>query len=318
MTKLRAVLVLTFSLWWGQALLANPVVQPLVDALTLSQLVDLPQVKVVDIRAKEDYEKGHIPHALSAPYALWRGPANNPGQLIEKDTLQQRIRQLGLSAQDHVIVYAEGDSQTDFGAAARVYWTFKYAGLTQLSVLNGGYQQWQKQKLPISKDPVSAEPSDFVVQINDAIVISQQELLEKIQQPDASSQWLDARPESFFQGQTKAPTASVPGTIAGAKSVPHQQWFNTDSATLKPIEVIQKQVQQSGLAQAQDTVSFCNTGHWAATNWFVLSEIAQLPNVKLYPASLAEWTQSAQALPMEHTPNRLGQIRLKFQQLFNN
>lgn len=203
MTKLRAVLVLTFSLWWGHGLFAGPVVQPVVDALTLSQLVDLPQVKVVDIRAKEDYEKGHVPHALSAPYALWRGPANNPGQLIEKDTLQQRIRQLGLSAQDHVIVYAEGDSQTDFGAAARVYWTFKYAGLTQLSVLNGGYQQWQKQKLPISKDPVTTEASDFVVQINDAIVISQQELLEKYSSQMLRHSGLMRAQRAFFRGKPR-------------------------------------------------------------------------------------------------------------------
>ena len=43
-------------------------------------------------------------------------------------------------------------------------------------------------------------------------------------------------------------------------------------------------------------VSFCNTGHWAATNWFVLSEIAGIEGVKLYPESMVGWTRSHQRL----------------------
>ncbi|MEC7558641.1 MAG: sulfurtransferase, partial [Pseudomonadota bacterium] len=34
----------------------------------------------------------------------------------------------------------------------------------------------------------------------------------------------------------------------------------------------------------------CNTGHWAATNWFVLSEVLGRDDVKLYDGSMVEWT----------------------------
>ena len=37
-------------------------------------------------------------------------------------------------------------------------------------------------------------------------------------------------------------------------------------------------------------VSYCNTGHWAATNWFVLSEVLGRDDVKLYDGSMVEWT----------------------------
>ena len=57
-------------------------------------------------------------------------------------------------------------------------------------------------------------------------------------------------------------------------------------------------------------ISFCNTGHWAATNWFALSELAGLDDVKLYPESMVGW--SAAGLPMQNTPgvfqNLLNQI----------
>ena len=60
-------------------------------------------------------------------------------------------------------------------------------------------------------------------------------------------------------------------------------------------------------------MAFCNTGHWAATDWFALSELAGLPDVKLYPDSMVGWSQGGGA--MENTPgllqNLLNQIRSK-------
>ena len=120
----------------------------------------------------------------------------------------------------------------------------------------------------------------------------------------------------FYLGGVKAPTASTPGTIAGATNIEFQQWFAADNRLKEPA-VIKQLVQQQGLDKAPETVSFCNTGHWAATNWFVLSEVAGLAKVRLYPASLAEWTQAERALPMDNTPTRLQQIKNKFQQLVN-
>ena len=59
---------------------------------------------------------------------------------------------------------------------------------------------------------------------------------------------------------------------------------------------------QAGAADAP-AVSFCNTGHWAATNWFVMSEIAGNKEVKLYPESIVGWSKSP--LPMENEPSRV-------------
>jgi thiosulfate/3-mercaptopyruvate sulfurtransferase len=39
--------------------------------------------------------------------------------------------------------------------------------------------------------------------------------------------------------------------------------------------------------------SYCNTGHWAATDWFVLSEVLGRKDVKLFPGSMVEWTADA-------------------------
>jgi thiosulfate/3-mercaptopyruvate sulfurtransferase len=185
-------------------------------------------------------------------------------------------------------------------------------------VLNGGFQQWQLAQQAISSNATQVSASQLTVQNNSKLVISKDQLLEKITQQDTTYQLLDARPPLFYQGQVKAPTASTGGTIATAQNTPFTQWFNDNDTRIRPVAEIKELVRSQGLDQAQETVSFCNTGHWAATNWFVLSELAGLKDVRLYPASLAEWTQDKKSLPMENTPSRLEQIKAKFSKLVND
>jgi thiosulfate/3-mercaptopyruvate sulfurtransferase len=59
---------------------------------------------------------------------------------------------------------------------------------------------------------------------------------------------------------------------------------------------------------AQETVAFCNTGHWAATDWFALSEVLGQKNVKMYPGSMVSWSQDPRALPMTNVPGRAKQL----------
>ena len=300
-------------------------------AATYQPLLEVPELntalsgetalKLIDIRSPEDYAAGHIAGAVSAPYGKWRGPADNPGQLADEAYFEQLLRQLGITAQQPIVVYSSGADQTDFGATARVYWTLKYLGLTDLSILNGGFKQWQQHRqssamtTDIANSSSPVQTSEYKVRTNPKLVIFKEELLNKITQQDNNYQLLDARPPAFYQGKAKAPTASTGGTIASAKSLPFAQWFNDQDNRVRPVAEIKELVQAQGLDQAPETVSFCNTGHWAATNWFVLSELAGLKEVRLYPASLAEWTQDSSSLPMENTPSRLEQIKTKFSKL---
>lgn len=290
--------------------------QPLIEAQELNEALSVhPQLQLIDIRSPEDYAAGHIPGALSAPYGQWRGPADNPGQLADNAYFEQLLQKLGLTNQQPIVVYSSGADETDFGAAARVYWTLKYLGLTDLSILNGGLQQWQQT---LVSDTTQVQASQLKVQSNPKLVIFKDELLDKITQHDTHYQLLDARPPLFYQGQVKAPTASTGGTIATAQNTPFEQWFNQNDTRIRPVAEIKELVRSQHLDQAKETVSFCNTGHWAATNWFVLSELAGLKDVRLYPASLAEWTQDKESLPMANTPSRFEQLQAKFSKLVND
>jgi thiosulfate/3-mercaptopyruvate sulfurtransferase len=290
--------------------------QPLVTPAELSARLSDPQLRVVDIRdgkndaGKTPYETGHVPGALSAPYSKWRGPKDNPGKLPGEDALTAVVRALGIDASTPVVVVYEGSNATDFGAAARVYWTLKAAGLSNLSILNGGMKAWRAASLPLATEPRAVAASTYTVKLDPKYVATQDEVASVIGREGV--RLLDARPAAFFLGETRHAAAKTPGTLVGAKNVDNAVWFAKGSGALLPAADVQRIAVDSGVQTDQPTVSFCNTGHWAATNWFVLSEVLGQKDVKLYPESTVGWSRAG--LPMANVPNRLQQFWLQLKE----
>jgi thiosulfate/3-mercaptopyruvate sulfurtransferase len=243
---------------------------------------------------------------VNAPYGTWRGPASNPGELPALPKLTTLVQSLGLSPRTHAVIVSSGADATDFGASARVYWTLKVLGLKELSVLNGGVKGWSTAGLPQNNQAVKVAASSFQPQIDKSLVATKEELVARVKAGDAAL--IDARPAEFFNGDTRHVAASVPGTLQGAVNVEHDKWFAPGSSTFVNTEQAQKVAASSSIDPAKETVSFCNTGHWAATNWFAMSEVLGQKNVKLYAGSMVEWSKDASGLPMANVPSRPKQL----------
>ncbi|TAM86181.1 MAG: sulfurtransferase [Candidimonas sp.] len=282
--------------------------QPLVTPAELNAIDHDANVRVIDIRPANEYAAGHIPGAVSAPYPQWRGPANDPGKLPPEDKLTALVRNLGLNADTHAIVVSSGANSTDFGGSARVYWTLKYLGLTDLSVLNGGLKAWTDAKLPQDRIVPTVAPTQYVVRLDRSLIATTRDVAAQV--GNAQTRLIDARPRPFYLGNVKAPTALVPGTIKGAINLENGKWFLPGTAIFVSPEKAREIASRELSQPRQETISFCNTGHWAATDWFALSEVVGIKNVRLYPASLAEWTHDPK-LPMENVPGRGKQILMK-------
>jgi thiosulfate/3-mercaptopyruvate sulfurtransferase len=285
--------------------------QPLVAPAELAAKLGDAKLRIVDIRegkvdGKSAYELSHIAGAQHAPYSTWRGPADSPGTLPTLDALTALVRQLGIDRTTPVVVVYEGRDSTDFGSAARVYWTLKAAGVPTLSVLNGGMTAWRAAGLPVSTETSIRAPSNFQGALDPRQIATRNEVAQAVS--NRSARLLDTRPAAFFAGETRHTAAKTPGTIVGARNVSHEVWFTKD-AKLLPTDDIKRIAQQYGVHTDQPTISFCNTGHWAATSWFVLSEMLGHSNVKLYPESVVDWSNAG--LAMDNVPNRLQQFWLQ-------
>jgi thiosulfate/3-mercaptopyruvate sulfurtransferase len=243
---------------------------------------------------------GYLPGAVEAPYAQWRGPAENPGALPGIGQLRDVVGRAGIDATTPVVVIHGGSSQSDFGTAARVYWTLKSLGVEDLAILNGGVAGWRNAGLPVEDAPVPVAPADWTPELADTWRVTSTELQALIASGEVAN-LVDARPPGFFEGLLWHDAAASPGTLPGSGNLTYDVWF--EGATLVGPGRARQIAEETGQTDAPLTVSFCNTCHWAAINWFALSELAGVENTRLYAESMVEWSQVGGA--MMNQPSRV-------------
>jgi thiosulfate/3-mercaptopyruvate sulfurtransferase len=284
------VLGLAFT---APALAADPLVSPqwLKAQLGQADIVVLDIRSAIDGGGGEAYAKGHIPGAVHSDYdkAGWRVTRNNvPFMSPSTAQLEKLIGELGIDEERHVVVVPAGVHASDFGAAARVYWTLKLAGVPNISILDGGHAAWTAAGYPVETEIRRPSPTIFTVARDDGVLVEGSRVAALAKQGGATL--MDARPASFFDGKVKAPTAKAYGHIPGALNLEHASFYDAKANRLKPPAELQA---AAARLPAGPVVSYCNTGHWAATNWFVLSEILGRKDVTLYDGSITEWTADA-------------------------
>ncbi len=287
---------------------AEPVT-PLVSAQWLKENSADPAIVVLDIRSAIDgggaeaYAKAHIPGALHSDYgkAGWRVTRDGvPFMLPNKAGLEKLIGETGIDEDVHVVVLPAGVSATDFGSAARVYWTLKIAGHPAVSILDGGFAAWQAASYPVESGRNAPSPKIFTVTLDQGL-LADVEAVER----NTSATLVDARPASYFDGKEKAPASKSYGHIPGAINLDSASFYDPLTNRLRPKEQLEK---IAARLPSGPVVAYCSTGHWAATDWFVLSVVLGRPDVRLYDGSMVEWTADARR-PVAGSRTRLDDLK---------
>lgn len=306
MKTLTPFVIVSASLLASTAMAATP----LVEADWLANHLD--DVVVIDLRKEENYSQGHIPTAVRTTYGEfgWRETIDDvPGMLPPVTKLNELVGSICVEPSSHVVVVPYGDSSSDVGAAARVYWTFKMLGHDKVSVLNGGQRAWTADAArPVdTASSNQAACSPYPGQFQEELVIDTKALRELV--ASEAVQPIDARTDEQWVGDKKHPKARIPGAIPTAKRLPQADLIDPDTGKFVAPEQIIAVAKANGWdpASSKPIVSYCNTGHWAATSWFALSEVAGIDNVTLYDGSMTAWTKD-EANPTINTPGRLTQI----------
>ena len=274
---------------------------PLVSVDWLSKNLQTPELVIIDLRNSLDgggydtFLEGHIPGSIHSDYmkAGWRVARNDiPGLIPSEEQFQTLARSLGINQESHVIIVPAGVSSTDFGSSARAYWTFKSFGHEKVSILNGGWAKWN-ETYPSQIErgaPTAPKNGSFNASfINDDYIDTkgvEQVVMDKI----SNIILLDGRPEKQFWGEEKHPKVLAAGHIPGATLLTQSNAYDEINNKLKSTNAL-KEIY--GDIQSKPVVSYCNTGHWAAMNWFVLSELLGNENVTLYDGSMVEWTKDS-------------------------
>jgi len=281
---------------------AQDAVKPLVDAAWVKENSGKDNVVVIDIRDKvaetELGDKPYLANAVVAPYASagWRTEVQGiPGMLPPVEDLAKLIGDLGIDNDDHVVIVPWGTDSTEFGGATRVYWTFKYLGHDQVSILDGGWRQYDAAGGERVAEAAKQEPATFTVELNDKIRATTADVETALKD---GTKLVDGRPTEQYEGKSKSPIVRAEGTLPGAVNIKHSDFYSAENAVFSTPETVKALSEAVGLAADQQNIVFCNTGHWASVAWFGLSEVLGNKNTRMYDGSMAEWT-SDPARPIE-------------------
>lgn len=252
------------------------------------------ELQVIDIRTPQEVADGTVPDALAIPYDAWRGPEENPGSPRSSAYYAELIGDAGLRMDvPTVIVHAE-DTPLSTGAGAYVYWVLKSMGAKDIAVLRGGFEAWAASGQRIAPRPSRQPAYDADLTFaQDWRALEGQVLAVSLQkQPGVL---FDARPHAVF-AQVDALGQVIGSTIPSARSFPAPPLMAALAGEFRIEDgidtVIAAYEAQGALDIDGDIITFCKSGQMSALNWLYASELASIPNVKLYPESLVGWNQS--------------------------
>ena len=261
--------ILVLFVFLGQAL-ALKLPSALVDIAFVQEHLNDKALRLLDIRSHKAYKAGHIKGAVHSPYGPWRVSRDGiVGLLPDKDYVQQLIQQAGIDENKAVVIIFANGKGSDFGSAARVYWTLKTAGLSNIAILNGGLKAWQQQGFKLDTEAVTIQASSYQIKAFDEQYFVDAKAVQ-LASTNNKKLLLDARPKKQFEGYAKHPKAKIGGTIGAAKNFSQFEVFDQQGQILNKAQ-LQSKLKDLELENKEEVISFCNTGHWAATNWFVLS-----------------------------------------------
>lgn len=266
---------------------------PLVDAALLASRLDAPELRVLDIRydaqAQARFEEAHVPGAAHSNYATegWRGVEGGVQNVAPPfDAFAALLGRLGVTPDHHVVIVTPGETPNQAAGATRAYWMLKLCGHNGVSVLDGGMRAW----LADPARPIASGPSPrfdappYPVRPNLDVLSGLEATQAAVASGDAIL--LDARAESFFLGREKSGDVLRPGRLPGAAFSNYVEAVDPTTGQFKSVD--QLRAIHAALGDGP-VINYCNTGHTASLNWFVLSELLGRAEVKLFDGSLSQW-----------------------------
>ena len=233
----------------------------------------------------EEYKTSHITNSIFFDIDKYSNQKTNlPHMLPLKKDWEIIVSNLGISNSDHIIVY----DNSEVFSSCRVWYTFLYFGHNPdlISILDGNFEKWVKEKRPVSKEIVKKEKSNYRANENSSLVISKSKVNENITQN--KFQLIDARGEQRFLGLQPEPRKELrSGNIKGSINLPFQKIINENRTFKKKDELI-KIFKSKDISFEKEMAFTCGSGVTACILGLANSLISGKKPI-IYDGSWAEY-----------------------------
>lgn len=231
---------------------------------------------------RDDYAAGHLPGAVfvdldtelcGPPGAAGRHPLPDPA------ALQAALRAAGVRTGHPVVVYDGGDGM----AAARAWWTLRWAGHREVRRLHGGFPAWAAAGLPVSTELPAPPPGDVTVRPGELPVL---DAGAAARLAAGDGVLLDVRAAPRYRGETE-PIDPVAGHVPGAANLPAPEYVGPDGR-FPAADALRERFAAAGVGGDRPVGAYCGSGVTAAQAVLAL-HLAGRPDAALYVGSWSNW-----------------------------
>jgi thiosulfate/3-mercaptopyruvate sulfurtransferase len=258
----------------------------LLEVAELSKPEVAKRFRILDARTKEQYEAGHIPHAIWVDHDNW---SKSFAKDQDVEHWHKLIGELGITPDAHVVLYDDHSTNR----AARIWWILRFWGIGDVKLLNGGWKSWIGAHGPVTQETPKVEPAEVHLAPHPERLATKAQLLQSL--PKHEFQMVDARSESEYCGESN--TAKRNGAIPGAL---HKEWnevIDKKTQRFKSPDDLAKLFKEAGIDLNRPSVTYCQSGGRAAVMAFTL-ELMGAKSVRNYYKSWSEWG-NAEDTPIE-------------------
>ena len=235
--------------------------------------------------ARKEFNEKHIKGAIfwdidehsdsTSPY---------PHMMSSSNYWVKMMCSFGIKNEDHIVVYDFSETYS----SCRLWFSLKYFGHQKVSVLDGGFKKWLKEKKKITNKLEEIKRSDNY-QINEGL-----ELIKNKEQIDKNIkntyfQTVDARSRGRFQGREDEPRPGLKrGCILGSKNIPFKDCIDSETNTFKSKTELGKIFTHNGVDASKPIVFTCGSGMTACVLGMAYSIISG-KNAVIYDGSWSEY-----------------------------
>ena len=234
---------------------------------------------------KLEFEQTHIPGSIFFDIDEFSDKNSEfPHTILPGDIFSEMISNLGISNQDHIVVY---DSLGIF-SSPRVWWMFQYFGHKEVSILDGGLVKWLKEKKEIETGKGKKYPkTNFKVTENKSMLKIYDDIKNNI--INNQFQVIDARSKGRFLGTDPEPRANLKsGSIQNSINLPWNECIDPETKCFLDKSLLEKKFKALKIKLDQPVVFSCGSGVSAC----VIGKAFNIVNNNepiIYDGSWSEW-----------------------------
>ena len=228
------------------------------------------------------YTKGHIPGAIHINTdSVEEGPVWN---ILSPEKIEQSMLENGITKDTTVILYG------DPSAAGRVAFTYLWAGVENVKMLNGGIEAWEKAGYKTETDVVEAKKAeDFGTKVpaHPEYCLSIEDTKEKLK--DENFKLVSIRSEDEFLGKTSGyayinKAGEPEGAVWGFDT---DRYVNEDGTCIN-MEQMKKLWNECDFSADNELSFYCGTGWRACVPWLICYENG-MTNMTVFDGGWNEW-----------------------------